>query len=732
MNARIYLLAFFSWLVMGIAPASGQVFDWVRTFGHGSYIEVNDVVADGSGNFFVVGAFKGTMDFDPGPSVVNLTSAGYEDAFISKFTPAGNLLWVKHWGGIYIDIPHCIELGINGDLYIGGRFQDVVDFDPGAGMVLQSSIGSGQSAFVLRLNQAGVYQSVVTMPSDYACAVQSMTQDQQGNLVLSGVFSDSSLFLGTYLFGGLVDIFVAKMDTALSLGWVRSFGAIGGFETAGAVAVDASGGIYVTGRFQGTVDFDPGPGTTNLTSSAPYSDGYLSKFDGAGNWKWVRQFAGPQNEGGTCLVAADNRSIFVAGTFDQSIDLDPGPGTDIRASGSTGIDIFIVRLDTAGNYVWGHNFQGGSNSPIRQLDLDGASTIIAAGSFAGTVDFDPSPGGTAILSSMGATDGYVLRLDTAMQFEGVLQYGGPGYDNCIAAKHFGMAGLLIAGDFQQTVDFDPGPGTINMTAMGTEAAFIEKFRFCSHTSATITQASCDSLVSPSGRYTWSTSGTYLDTIPNVAGCDSFITATVTILQSTQSTLHDTACTQYLSPAGNIYTASGIYTEVIPNAVGCDSNITLHLWIWNLQASLSQSGLVLTANPPGALYQWMSCENGGFLIPGAIAQTFTPSGNGTFAAIVTMGGCSDTTSCTTVIVVEKEPGGVGAFAIHPNPATDKVVLEVPEVGAQQEARLLDVMGREMRRVRLDDTRTLIDLRGLPTATYFIQLDTGKCLRLMKSD
>lgn len=90
--------------------------------------------------------------------------------------------------------------------------------------------------------------------------------------------------------------------------------------------------------------------------------------------------------------------------------------------------------------------------------------------------------------------------------------------------------------------------------------------------------SCSPVTSPSGTYTWSTTGVYNDTIFNAAGCDSLYVVDVTIGTETTSTINATACSAYGSPSGDIYTASGTYTDTIPNALGCDSVITINLTI----------------------------------------------------------------------------------------------------------------------------------------------------------
>ena len=102
------------------------------------------------------------------------------------------------------------------------------------------------------------------------------------------------------------------------------------------------------------------------------------------------------------------------------------------------------------------------------------------------------------------------------------------------------------------------------------------------TYATINQTSCNSYISPSENYTWTSTGTYKDTITNAVGCDSIITIHLTINEATYSTINESACNTYTSPSKKYtWTTSGTYKDTIPNSVGCDSIITINLSIFIL-------------------------------------------------------------------------------------------------------------------------------------------------------
>ncbi|SDM18144.1 Por secretion system C-terminal sorting domain-containing protein [Catalinimonas alkaloidigena] len=119
---------------------------------------------------------------------------------------------------------------------------------------------------------------------------------------------------------------------------------------------------------------------------------------------------------------------------------------------------------------------------------------------------------------------------------------------------------------------------------------------CTATSGEITATACERYTSPSGKHTWTESGTYQDQLTNAAGCDSLLTIRLTIKKPTAATFTEVACSRYVW-RGKTYTQSGTYRDTIPNAAGCDSVMTLNLTITQPTASTT------TIAACGA-YDWM--------------------------------------------------------------------------------------------------------------------------------
>lgn len=90
---------------------------------------------------------------------------------------------------------------------------------------------------------------------------------------------------------------------------------------------------------------------------------------------------------------------------------------------------------------------------------------------------------------------------------------------------------------------------------------------------------CDRYTSPSRKFTWTQSGTYVDTIPTYFGCDSAITVYLTVRKSSTYSFSAFSCDSFRSPSGSVWwKKSGTYVEKIKNKAGCDSTVTVNLKI----------------------------------------------------------------------------------------------------------------------------------------------------------
>ena len=380
---------------------------WAKNMG-GTLQDVGQALTtDASGNVYTTGYFTGIADFDPGPGIYNLSS-GNGNVFITKLNASGNIVWAKNIGGALTDGAQSIAVDDMGNVYTTGGFDGTGDFDPGAA--------------TYDLSSAGNY-----------------------------------------------DIFISKLDATGNFVWAKNLGGIL-YDEGYSVAVDASGNVLTTGLFAGTADFDPGAGTSNLTS-AGNADIFISKLNASGNFVWAKNMGAASEDDGSAVAVDALGNVYTTGDFNGTVDFDPGIGTfNLISAGS--YDVFVSKLDASGNFIWAKNLGGTFNDFGSSISVDISGNVYTTGNFEGTGDFNPGAG-TFNLTSAGMQDIFVSKLNASGNFLWAIKMGGTSAD--FGSSTVDVSGNVYStGQFQGTSDFDPGAGTYNLSSAGFKDIFISK------------------------------------------------------------------------------------------------------------------------------------------------------------------------------------------------------------------------------------------------------------------
>ena len=262
--------------------------------------------------------------------------------------------------------------------------------------------------------------------------------------------------------------------TVLSIGGTSS-------DLAMDMAVDGSGNVYVTGQFQGTMDFDPSStGTANLTAVL-YGDAFVAKYDSSGNYLWAKRFGDTSSDFGKAVDVDSSGNVYVAGTFGGVVDFDPDPSTTTNLTSAGSDDVFVVKFASDGTLVWARGVGGSGYDIAEGLAVDSTGNAYIAGYFTGTADFDPDPAVTesrAANAGMVTEDGFLFSLDSAGAYRWVNQVGGGpntfSNESVMAVDVDSNGNVVASGIFSREVDFDPGSGTASMTPLGWRDTFVWK------------------------------------------------------------------------------------------------------------------------------------------------------------------------------------------------------------------------------------------------------------------
>ena len=735
-------------------------FVWARSFGGGSIINGRMIKMDASGNIYIIGQYRLTVDFDPGPSTFNLTSNGFDDLYVLKLDANGDFIWAKSFGSTEADGIYSIELDASGDLYLTGAFKNTVDFDPNAGTTNLTSNGD-LDFFVMKMDDSGNLIWVKSMGSTGNDGSRSMKLDAAGNIYTTGYYRNTMDFdPGPATFNltssGDNDIFVQKLDANGNFVWAKSMGG-SSFDSGLSIDLDATGNIYITGYFYTTSDFDPGAATFNMTALGN-RDAFVLKLDNNGDFTWAKSFGGVGADNSNAIDVDTSGFLFVGGTYHGTVDFDPGPtANNLTSNGNA--DIFILKLDVNGNFSWADSKGSTSIDHNFSIHAGVSNYVYSTGSFTGTVDFNPDPT-TFNLTSLGSLDGYIQKLgpctpkygvDTLVACDSLTWIDGITYTaSNTTAKH--AITTTTGCDSIVTLDL-----TINNSNTGTDTivacdtyTWINGITYTSSTNTakdTLTNAAgCDSVVTLSltinrfstgtdtitacDSYTWidgitytSDNNTAKDTLVNAVGCDSIVTLDLTILSSTTGVDNITACVAHTWINGITYTSNNnTAIDTIMNAAGCDSIVTLNLTITPVNIDVTVNDPLLSANATGATYQWLDCDDDYAAIDGATAKEFRGSENGNYAVEISENGCKDTSNCVALLNTSIAANSLFRnIYLFPNPNRGEVTIELGQL-KDVSVRVFDLEGALVyHKESINQEKLKFELTGA-AGTYILELSS----------
>lgn len=368
---------------------------WVNTFGGSEADIAFGLCLDDLGNIYLTGYFMGTVDFDPTGNQLNLTGTSDGlDIFFAKFTPSGNVVFAKSMGGDSYDAGTDIAVDAERNIYITGVFELTADLDPGPNVKNFSSRGMAD-IFMAKFDAMGNYVWVKSIGSAGSEEPRSIALDRIGNLCLVGVFGspldvDPDAGVTQLTSKGNTDAFICMYSTAGELQFASSIGGANNDQIAGAV-FDRDGDVIVTGYCSGTVDFDLGLGTENLTTVFD-DDVFVARYTVSGTLKWAFTIQSGAVVAINHNIAVDaGGNVYLTGAFYGTADFDPSSGTaTLTADGN--YDFFIAGYSANGRYLFAlHAGDQYRNSSGNAIDVDVLGNVLVAGNFGGRVDFDPGP-----------------------------------------------------------------------------------------------------------------------------------------------------------------------------------------------------------------------------------------------------------------------------------------------------------------------------------------------------
>jgi hypothetical protein len=355
---------------------------WSRSLG-GIYEEnVTNVAADGAGNVYVAGTFRGTIDF--GGGALEGDGSG-DDLFVAKLAPDGSHLWSKRLGSASYDSLITMSVNAQGDVALAGSVGAAADFGDGP-------MDLGYSLFVAKLGADGTVAYAVPFTSgpNYAYSV-TLALDSAGAIVAAANFYGNDGIEGTYL---------TKLGPTGQPVWSRSVSSPGGQIHTNVLALGSDDVIHLAGEMHG--DIDLGDGVTSAAKEDS-EDGFVAALapDGAARWlsRLTPRRMSTDGDGyvqyGTIMpnaIAVSSGEVAVTGYFSGEVDLGGGVRKSVKSTKTDAYyapdgDIFALMLNGGGQYVWDATFGNGANQAGTSVGLDPAGDAFVAGYANGALPF---------------------------------------------------------------------------------------------------------------------------------------------------------------------------------------------------------------------------------------------------------------------------------------------------------------------------------------------------------
>lgn len=557
---------------------SSGTLKWVTKLGSTGTDQAISLAFDNNMHLVIGGIFNGTVDFDPGAGTATRSSNGGDDFFVLKLDTSGQFIWAKTVGGNSNDWINDICVDPFGTICIGGQFKSTnsVDFDPGTGTATSSTSGTW-SGFVLKFDVDGNYIWHKKFAGSSNVIVWKVLSDSLKNVYIDGTLAGTADFSPdtTLSSAGGTDIFILKLDSAGGFTWINKISSPANLDARG-FALYKNQSFYLTGFFEGTVDFNPRGGIYNLTS-AGNTDVFILNMDTAGNFIWAKKIGAANADGTYGAYINDAGQLLISGGFSSTVNFDPGL-TDYTITSNGSGDVFVMNTDLNGNFNWVKSF-GGVNMDysLCVLDLDSVHPVVC-GSYSGTADFNPGPG-VYSKTSNGLGDIFVVRLEPCVTAEG--------YDTIQACDSYtwinGVTYTYSISGISHTLPGAAASGCDSIVHLNLSIYpsyfFTEKDTICAG----------DELFWRG--YQLTTGGLHYDNLTTIHGCDSVYELLLTVIQDQEVISIENICAgDSIFWRGMYFKTTGNYYDSVTHTSSCDTVFILNLTVNPTYFSSQSAGI----------------------------------------------------------------------------------------------------------------------------------------------
>lgn len=318
-------------------------FIWSRQIGGANEQYANQVYVQADGSNIVIGTFDNEAIF--GTTTLTAVAGGW-DSYITKIDSNGNFVWTAQVGGSLSQYIYDVQVQTDGTTTITGTNDSNGDMI--LGDITLSSTGFWGDGYIAKIDVNGEFVWANRI-GGFGWDTRNIVLQEDDSSIIYGDFNEPATFGVTTLTpnGGGTDAYIVKINSDGNYVWVRQIGGVGNQWVNSEERIQSDGSIIFIGEFGEQAII----GTTTLTTVDGGRDAYITKIDRDGNFVWVSQVGGIDDQEIDRFRIQDNGSVMVAGNFDKEIVFSqPGLPSQSLIRTSRDGDIYIAKLNPNG--VW--------------------------------------------------------------------------------------------------------------------------------------------------------------------------------------------------------------------------------------------------------------------------------------------------------------------------------------------------------------------------------------------
>lgn len=455
----LFSLMLISTICFAQLPVIDQVNEMYEIVGGDGYI--HDYAGDDQGNVFIAGNFNQEVDF-----YGDIHTSANSCVWLAKSDSVGNKIWTYGFDTDDMQLGK-IEVGPNGNLFVGGMFNGTLTIDGTSITALTYS-----DLFVAELNPVDL--SLVNLKhlessynSNQDHNITSIAFDNAGNTYVGMYFTDNmSCETDTLVALGLGDMGLVKLDSNFDTEWFKRMGGTwpspcGAGEQNDYISdieVDGSGNVFITGWYAYNCDF--GESVTLASDVDDHVDAFVAKIDANGLTQWASNLGGKDWTKGRQIELDSEGNIYAAGDFedylfvttDSIFDHPQGHGWMFS------YDSYLVKLDPLGNDIWMKSWGAAQQDLVLDLLVDPSDNAYVVTK----INLDAVVGDTTYnynQTSVGDTRFIIQEVDPAGIFTKANMIGGR-YTN-FKGMHFDVDyNIIFCFSSTNYFDFNVGDTTI--------------------------------------------------------------------------------------------------------------------------------------------------------------------------------------------------------------------------------------------------------------------------------